>query len=116
MNTVLDGLEGVDCFINDIVVYGTTEEEHDRRLRDVLDGCQESGLRLKLAKCQFRSIEVTFFGHVLTSTGLKPDEAKITAIAAMSRPRDREELRRFMRMVAYLAKFLPCHSVLYANC
>ena len=100
MHTVLDGLEGVDCFIDDIVVYGTTQEEHHRRLRDVLDRCQESGFRLKPAKCQFRSTEVTFFGHVLTSTGLMPDEAKITAIAAMSRPQDREDLRRFMGMVA----------------
>ena len=48
-----------------------------------------------------------FFGHILLSEGLKPDMDKTTAIASLDCPRDKDELRRYMGMLEYLAKFLP---------
>lgn len=63
--------------IDDRILYGATEDEHDCRFRAVLDHCQESGLRLKPEKSKFRAREVTFFGYILTGTGLRPDETKL---------------------------------------
>ena len=104
MQQMLIGVEGVDCFIDDIVVWGET---HDQRLKQVLEKCKMNGLTLNGNKWQLRSKEVKFFGHILSSEGLKPDMDKTTTIASLDCPRDKDELRRFMGMIGYLAKFLP---------
>ena len=70
MQQVLQGLRGVDCFIDDVLVWGTTRGEHDERLRLVLDRCKANGVRLQPGKCMFRSSTVRYCGHVLTENGL----------------------------------------------
>ena len=67
------------------------------------DGCLEK-------KAQLRQQEVPFIGHVLTPEGLKPDPCKVEAIEQMPDPTDVHSLHRFLGMVNYLAKFLPCLS------
>ena len=61
MRQILAGIDGCDCFIDDIVVWGVNEEEHDQRLRRVLEKCKASGLKLNMSKCQLRKQEVKFF-------------------------------------------------------
>ena len=89
-------------------------EEHDARLRLVLTRCQQSGIRLKPSKCVFRSTSVKYFGHVLSGEGVSADTDKLKAVAEMPRPKNREELHRFLGMIAYLAKFVPHHSQISA--
>ena len=60
MQQMLIGVEGVDCFIDDIVVWGETVEQHDQRLKQVLEKCKMNGLTLNGNKCQLRSKEVNF--------------------------------------------------------
>ena len=114
MQTLLRGIAGAACFIDDIVIWGSTVEEHDARLRLVLTRCQQSGLRLKPSKCVFRSTSVKYFGHVLSGEGVSADTDKLKAVAEMPRPKNREELHRFLGMIAYLAKFVPHHSQISA--
>ena len=106
MQQVLQGLCGVDCFIDDVLVWGTTREEHDERLRLVLDRCKANGVRLQPEKCMFRSSTVRYCGHVLTENGPKVDWDKVKAVSNMNKPTNREELRRFLGLVAYVPKFL----------
>lgn len=110
MQTVLQGIPGTDCFIDDIVIWGTTPEEHDVRLREVLLRCQQNGLSLNPSKCVFHSPSVKYFGHILTSDGVRADEDKARAVADFPTPQSKEDLQRFLGMIAYLAKFLPRHS------
>ena len=84
-------------------------EEHDARLRLVLTRCQQP------SKCVFRSTSVKYFGHVLSGEGVSADTDKLKAAAEMPRPKNREELHRFLGMIAYLAKFVPHHSQISAQ-
>jgi transposase InsO family protein len=103
----MEGLEGVEIFIDDLAIYGRTRQEHDERLQKVLERCLEKGIHLNKAKCKFAAQEAKFLGHILSAEGLKPDPDKIKAVTELPTPKSKEELQRFLGMVTYLSKFIP---------
>ena len=107
MNDILSGLPGVLCHVDDILVFGATPEEHDRRLQAVLERIKEAGVTLNGEKCQFSQTQITFLGHVINHHGISPDPRKTAAILAMMPPSSVTELRRFMDMVNQMTKFSP---------
>ncbi|UYV61651.1 K02A2.6-like [Cordylochernes scorpioides] len=107
MTQLLGKIEGVVCFMDDIVVYGSSLEEHNERVRQVLKKIQEEGMTLNPEKCQFGVKTVKFLGHTLSSEGLFIDEEKLDAITKMEAPRSTKELKYFLGMVNYLGKFIP---------
>lgn len=107
MSEMFEDIEGVEVVVDDILVWGTTEEQHDARLRQVLERAQVHNLKLNETKCHIKQQEVSYIGHVLTKEGLKPDPKKTEAINSMSTPKNKEELQRFLGMITYLAKFIP---------
>ena len=110
MQQVVSNEPGTACYIDDILVWGATVEEHDYRLRQVLSRCREAGIKLNPSKCKFRVTSVKFFGTVLNAQGVQADKDKILAVAELTTPKNQEELRRYLGMVAYLAKFLPIYN------
>ena len=82
-------------------------QEHDARLKKVLDRVEEVNLKLNQKKCQIRKEEIAYVGHLLTKDGLKPDPEKIRAVQAMTKPSNTKELETFLGFIQYLAKFLP---------
>lgn len=104
---LFDGIEGVGVFIDDVVVWGKTKEEHDARLRIVLSKAQKSGLKLNKSKCQFGVREITYLGEKLSEAGVQPDPEKVKAIAEMPVPQDKNDLQRALGLVNYLGKFVP---------
>ncbi|UYV78565.1 K02A2.6-like, partial [Cordylochernes scorpioides] len=92
MTQLLGKIEGVVCFMDDIVVYGSSLEEHNERVRQVLKKIQEEGMTLNPEKCQFGVKTVKFLGHTLSSEGLFIDEEKLDAITKMEAPRSTKEL------------------------
>ena len=96
-----------EIIMDDLLVWGETQEEHDMNLRKVFARASEIGLKLNPSKCKFRLPEVGYIGHVLTSEGLKPDPEKTQAIIDIPPPGDITALQRFIGMVTYLAKFVP---------
>ena len=75
--------EGVEVIVDDLVVWREDVEQHDVRLRQVLDHCRERNLKRNKAKCHFRVYEVDYIGHVLSADGVEPDPQKVEAIIAM---------------------------------
>jgi hypothetical protein len=67
-------------------VWGKDIQEHDARLKKVLDRVQEVNLKLNQKECQIRKEEIAYVGHLLTKDGLKPDPEKIRAVQAMTKP------------------------------
>ena len=107
MTEMFENIEGVEVVVDDILVWGTNEAEHDSRLIKVLDRARLRNLKLNKTKCQFNKQEITYLGHVLIKDGLKPDPKKTQAISEMTPPMSREALQRFLGMLTYLAKFIP---------
>ena len=107
MTELLHGIEGVEVIIDDILIHGKTRKEHDDRLDRVFRRIQDSGLKLNRDKCEFRKTEIEYFGHMITSEGIRPSSSRVDAIRQMETPTNLTELRRFIGMVNYLGRFIP---------
>ncbi|MES9973449.1 MAG: RNase H-like domain-containing protein, partial [Candidatus Thiodiazotropha sp.] len=103
----IEGLPGTTCVADDVLIYGATEEEHDRHLHQFLQRCAMKHIKLKPEKLELRRTEVTFHGHLLTTEGIKADPAKIKAVQEMPEPKDEKAVSRLNGMVNYLSRFLP---------
>ena len=73
---------------------GTTNEEHNVNLKEILHRVREVGLKMNFSKCKFRTASVTFVGHKFTEEGLQPDPEKTDAVGKMPPPEDRAALLR----------------------
>lgn len=76
MSTLIQGLEGTIVMMDNILVFGSNREEHNRHLDEVLRTIKASGLKLNGAKCQFRKTELQFFEHIIGADGIKLDNSK----------------------------------------
>ena len=108
MDECLENLPVVKTIVDDIVVYGKDQATHDRNLDLLLTRCREKGIRLNPEKTEIGKQEISFFGHMLTATGLKMDPAKVKAIREMPSPQSKAELQTVLGMITYLQRFAPC--------
>ena len=93
------------CQIDDVLVFGRDQTEHDARLLAVLKRIESAGATLNPEKCEFSQKTVKFLGHIIDENGIRADPAKTSAIREMKPPNNVPELRRFMGMVNQLGKF-----------
>ena len=114
MDTLFQGSNGVIVYIDDILVTGKTIKEHLRNLEVVLSKLSEVDLKLKQQKCIFLAPEVEYLGYTITKEGIKPSASKVQAIQEAKTPTCLTELRAFLGMLNYYAKFLPNLSTLLA--
>ena len=80
-------MEGVKVIIDDLLIWGKDDEEHDTRLKHVFTRAREVNLKFNAKKCKIKQEEVPYVGHVLSKDGLKPDPEKIRAVKEMKPPR-----------------------------
>ena len=102
------------AYIDDIVIYSPTWNDHLSHLRAVLTTLRMSGLTVKLRKCSFAKAEVKFLGHVVGKGRTKPEEAKVKAIKSFSTPFTKKNLRSFLGLVGYYRKFIKDFSTIAA--
>ena len=104
---LLQGINGVCVYLDDILITGATETEHLNNLAQVLQRLESAGMRLKKQKCAFLLPSVSYLGHVISAEGLHTEETKVRAIVEAPEPQNVGELRSFLGMVNYYGKFLP---------
>ena len=104
---VLIGCKGVANIADDLIIHGCGIKEHDENLLAVLRRLKERGLTLNEKKCRFRLPKLTFFGHDLSGKGIAASEEKVSAIENAKPPLSAAEVRSFLGLVQYCAKFLP---------
>ena len=107
MDNLLQGIPHTCVYLDDILITGTTQEEHLHNLDQVLNHLQTAGLRLKNKKCSFMLPSVEYLGHVIDSVGLHPTQAKVKAIKEAPTPKNVAELCSFLGLINYYGKFLP---------
>ena len=97
-------------YLDDVIVFSRTEEEHLHRLRVVFARFLEHGLKLKPSKCHFLQDEITFLGHEVSAEGMKPGTANLKAIAEMAPPKTYTEIRRCTGMMGFFRWFIKGYS------
>ena len=107
IENILQGLKRVCVYIDDILVIGTSEDDHLKNLDEVLQRLKNAGLRLKKEKCNLMLPEVQYLGHKISAKGLEPTDKKIRAIREAPTPQNVTQLRSFLGAINYYCKFLP---------
>ena len=107
MECLLQGIPGVTIYLDDILITGSSTEEHLRTLDKVFQKLRDAGLKLKRSKCVFLAPAVTYLGHQIDAQGLHPVEEKVKALQEVPIPRNVTELKSFLGMLSYYSKFLP---------
>jgi hypothetical protein len=100
----------VVVFIDDILVYSKSEEEHAEHLRVVLTRLRDHQLYAKFSKCEFWLREVQFLGHVLSAEGVAVDPGKVKDILNWKPLISVHEVRSFLGMAGYYRRFIPDFS------
>lgn len=113
MSHLLSGLKGVVCYLDDVLVSGKTQSEHDNNLLAVIQRLKQCNLKLNKEKCVFSQPTVTFLGHVLSAQGIHPDPEKQKALMDIPQPTTVKEVRSFLGLAGYVGqRFVPHFSTL----
>jgi len=109
MDLALNGLNFYMClvYLDDIIVYSTSVEEHLVRLRKLFDRLRIANLKLKPSKCHLLRAEIKFLGHEVSAEGVSTDPGKIEAVRDWPIPEDVHEVRSFLGLISYYRRFVP---------
>ncbi|GJV28891.1 putative nucleotidyltransferase, ribonuclease H [Tanacetum coccineum] len=102
----------VIVFIDDILVYSKTREEHEDHLRIVLEILRQKKLYAKFSKCDFWLGQVAFWGHIVSADGITMDPAKVEVITKWPRPKTITKVGSFLGLTEYYRRFLKGFSLL----
>ena len=101
------GPDFVSVYIDDILVFSRTFEEHLQHLQQVIRRLMQVGLKLKPSKCKFARREVEYLGHVITPEGLRTSPRLIESVHEFPVPQSIQDARRFLGLASYYRKFVP---------
>jgi hypothetical protein len=102
----------VVVFIDDILVYSKSEEEHEQHLNLVLETLRKNQFYAKLKKCAFWLSEINFLGHVINQYGITVDPKNIASVVEWQRPTSVTEVRSFLGLAGYYRRFVQDFSVI----
>ena len=97
-------------YLEDVIVYSKTEEDHLRRLQAVFERFHEHGLKLKPSKCSFLQKQIMFLGHEISAVGMKPGTLNLKGIAEMALPANYTEVQRFLGMTGFFRRFIKNYA------
>jgi hypothetical protein len=107
MDQILQGLSGVQCVLDDMIITGKSDDEHLQNLENVLQRLQDNGLRANIEKCSFLQDSVVYCGHEISKEGLQKTKDKVEAVVNTPVPKNTTQLRALLGLVNYYHKFLP---------
>ena len=110
MAKILSGIPRTLNNRDDIIIGGVDQADHDKNLKTVLQRLLDHNLTARREKCEFRKPTLEFHGHLFTAKGLKPSANRVLAVNACKQPSTKEELVSFLRMVAYLSRYISRFS------
>ncbi len=116
MQTVLQGLYPKQCliYLDDVIAFGRTAEEHNDNLRTVLERLQEAGLTLNPKKCCFLRRSVAYLGHTISGEGIQVTQERTQAVEQWLPPKNQTELQSFLGLTNYYRKFMRGYAKIAA--
>jgi len=108
MDAVLKNMVGTECwvFIDDVIIFSSTAEEHALRLENVLRRFDEANLQLHPGKCVFAQSQVTYLGHVLSERGISVSPEKVKAVREYPTPRNVKDVRSFLGLASFYRRLV----------
>ena len=116
IDQTFEGCKGTVGIADDIVVFGKSEEEHDRHLTEMLNRCRTTGLKLNPDKCKIKQRKIKFYGVICGEEGVQPDPTKVSALKNMAPPTSKQQLQSFLGLATYMGPFISSLSTLTAPC
>ena len=110
VNKVLEGLEFVFSYLDDILIYSKNMEEHLQHVQTLFERMRQAALKLTKQKCNFLKAHVQYLGHYISEQGLEPIPEKLESLQQMPAPTNLTEVRKFLGFVDYYRKFFPKYS------
>jgi hypothetical protein len=95
------------AYIDDLVVFSTSLDDHFRHLQQVLDTVRQLGVRLKISKCNFFNQEMEYLRHIISADGIRMNPKKVKVICNLPPPTTKKQVRSFLGKINYYANFLP---------
>ncbi|XP_023191398.1 uncharacterized protein LOC111608951 [Xiphophorus maculatus] len=114
MNYVVGDMPGCAVYLDDVVIYSDTWEQHMERIHDLFTRLSVAGLTINLAKCEFAKATVTYLGHVVGQGQVRPVAAKVQAVLNFPVPVTKKDLMRFLGLVSYYRCFCKNFSSVVA--
>ena len=114
MDSVVRGLEFTAAYLDDLIVYSETWEEHLAHLRVVFQRLREAGLTAKPKKCQFGANRCVYLGHVVGDGTVRPDPRKMEAMESFPTPQTKKQVRVFLGLAGYYRRFIPNYASMAA--
>lgn len=103
-------LEWAIAFLDDLIIFSKTIEEHELQLRSALQRLRIFGLKLSPEKCHFFQLSVSYLGHVVSELGIQTDPKKVDAVNSWPSPTNMKELRSFLGFLGYYRRFIKDFS------
>ena len=114
MELAMRGLQWTSCliYLDDIIIFGRTFQEHAERLRQVLCRIRQTNLKLKPEKCELFQDQVRFLGHIVSSEGVQPDPSNTAKVTNWAPPKTVTEVRQFLGLCSYYRRFVKNFSII----
>ena len=107
MNQVLEGLNFMMTYLDDIIIFRYSEEEHLLHLEKVFCQLRKDRLKMKLSKCDFFKSQIHYLGHLISENGISPLLDKLDSIKNMPVLKCVKEIKQFLGLTGYYRKFVP---------
>ena len=104
----------VIVYLDDIIVFNKTWEEHSKHVKQTLDVLKKENLYVKLSKCEFGKTSLNYLGHIVGGGELKIDPSKVEVIVNWPKPKSATEVRSFLGAAQYWRKFIANFSLIAA--
>ena len=112
MNQVLDNCSFAMTYLDDIIIFSETEEEHLSHIEEIFLRLEAADLKMKRSKCDFFKKHIHYLGHLISADGIRPLKDKLDTICDMPAPHNSREVKQFLGLVGYYRKFVPHFAVL----
>ena len=107
MNKVLDNCSFAMMYLDDIIIFSNTEEEHLAHIEEIFRRLEAADLKMKRSKCNFFKKHIHYLGHLISADGIRPLKDKLDTIRDMPAPRSSKEVKQFLGIAGYYRKFVP---------
>src|SRR6266508_2769170 len=104
--------EFVIVYLDDIIIFSQTMDEHLQHIRKVLEALRQAGLKLKLEKCEFAKKQLKYLGFIVGEFGIKLDPEKVRAIVDQPAPTNQTQIRSFLRMIGFFRNHIQGFSTI----